>query len=129
MSKKSRKVVDSKKINEVLNQKGKEMLGEAFEGLNGVVTLGAIHNLDGFSSEKFVDNTIARLNEDPAYTFGKDNANVEKGKLLLSKYIDSLSKTLSKNGHKDKAKQLSNGWNDMEQDLDDLLDDIFGDIL
>ena len=61
MSKKSRKVVDKNKINEVLNSKGKEMLGEAFEGINGLVPLGAIHNMDGFSSQKRVDNT--QLNE------------------------------------------------------------------
>jgi|TARA_B100000287_G_scaffold216574_1_gene204352 flagellar biosynthesis/type III secretory pathway ATPase len=122
MSKKSRKVVDKNKINELLNQKGKDMLGEAFEGVGGVTTIKPIHNMDGAFSHK-------KLNEDPSYTFGKDNSNIEKGKLLLGKYIDGLTKTLSKNGHKDKAKQLSKGWNDMETDLDDLLDDIFGDIL
>ena len=55
MSKKSRKVIDSKKISEVLNAKEKEMLGEAFEGMGGVVTVKPIHNMDGaFTKNKFI---------------------------------------------------------------------------
>ena len=48
MSKKSRKVVDKNAINELLNEKGKDMLGEAFEGVGGVVPLGAINNMEVF---------------------------------------------------------------------------------
>ena len=51
MSKKSKKVVDTNKINELLNQKGKDMLGEAFEGMGGVVTMKPIHNMEGSFSQ------------------------------------------------------------------------------
>ena len=69
------------------------------------------------------------LKEDPAYTYGKDNANIEKGKLLLGKYIEKLAKTIKKQGHKDKAKQLVKGWDKLDGNLDDLLDNILGDLL
>ena len=43
--------LNEKKINEVLNQKGKELLGEAFEGVGGVVCTPAINKLEaGFGS-------------------------------------------------------------------------------
>ena len=37
--------LNEKKINDVLNQKGKELLGEAFEGVGGVVCTPAINKL------------------------------------------------------------------------------------
>ena len=114
MSKKSRKVVDSKKINEVLNQKGKEMLGEAFEGLNGVVTLGAIHNLDGFSSEKFVDNTKAINETLPA--LGKEWSNLEKAEKILGKAISDLSKSAGR-VDRDHQKTIEGLWNYVQSSM------------
>ncbi len=83
MSKKSRKVVDNKKINEVLNQKGKDMLGEAFEGVGGVVTIKPIHNMDGaFSQPKQqVNETL------PA--FPKEIKELEKSEIY---FLDSINK-------------------------------------
>ena len=66
------RVVDKNKINELLNQKGKDMLGEAFEGMQGVVPLGAIHNMEGsFSNQKQnINETLPAL--------GKEWTNLEK---------------------------------------------------
>ena len=90
MSKKSRKVVDNKKINEVLNQKGKDMLGEAFEGVGGVVTIKPIHNMDGsFSQPKQqVNETLPAL--------GKEYSNLEKAEKILYKAITDLAKGAGK---------------------------------
>ncbi len=65
----------------------KDILQEAFEGLNGVFPLGAIHNLDGFSNKKFVDNT--KLNETvPA--FPKEFKDFEKASVVYAKSIEKL---------------------------------------
>jgi len=88
MSKKSRKVVDKTKINELLNQKGQQMLGESFEGIGGIVPLDTIHNMDGaFSKPKQqVNETLPAL--------GKEWSNLEKAekiyKFLESKKIDTI---------------------------------------
>ena len=51
--------INEKKINELLNQKGKELLGEAFEGVGGVVCTPAINKLQsGFTSFKKTDDKI-----------------------------------------------------------------------
>ena len=114
MSKKSRKVVDSKKINEVLNQKGKDMLGEAFEGSNGVVTLGAIHNMDGFSSEKYVDNTKA-LNETlPA--LGKEWSKLDKACDILYKAVYDLAKGVGRIDKK-QQKEVEGLWKYTESNI------------
>lgn len=51
--------INEKKINEVLNQKGKELLGEAFEGVGGVVCTPAINKLEaGFASFRKTEDKI-----------------------------------------------------------------------
>ena len=103
MSKKSRKVVDKSKINELLNQKGKDMLGEAFEGIGGIVELGAIHNMDGFSSAKYVDNTKPLNETIPAV--GREWSNLEKAEKVYTKAVLDLGKAVGKQD-KDGAKDV-----------------------
>tara|TARA_B100000424_G_scaffold267307_1_gene259885 strand:- start:4699 stop:5073 length:375 start_codon:yes stop_codon:yes gene_type:complete len=104
MSKKSKKVVDKNKINEVLNNKGKEMLGEAFEGVGGVVPLGAIHNLDGsFSqSKQQVNETIPK--------FPKEYKEFEKVSVMYAKAIEKFIKALFKAGYKKEAVAIKNQY-------------------
>ena len=99
MSKKSRKVVDKNKINELLNQKGKDMLGEAFEGISGIAPLGAIHNMEGaFSSEKQpVNETIPAV--------GREWSNLEKAEKVYTKAVLDLGKAVGKQD-KDGAKDV-----------------------
>ena len=120
MSKKSRKVVDKSKINELLNSKGKEMLGEAFEGINGLVPLGAIHNMDGFSSQKRVDNT--QLNETlPA--FPKEYKEFEKASVMYAKSIDKFIKALAKAGYRDEAMSIKKQYAiKVDSDFENLID-------
>tara|TARA_Y100000004_G_scaffold128619_1_gene144896 strand:+ start:892 stop:1275 length:384 start_codon:yes stop_codon:yes gene_type:complete len=120
MSKKSRKVVDKSKINDVLNNKGKEMLGEAFEGINSVVSLGAIHNIDGFSSAKYVDNT--QLNETiPA--FPKEYKEFEKASVMYAKSIDKFIKALAKAGYRDEAMSIKKQYAiKVDSDFENLID-------
>ena len=119
MSKKSRKVVDKNKINEVLNSKGKEMLGEAFEGVGGVVTLKPIHNLDGsFSqSKQKVNETI------PA--FPKEYKDFEKASVLYAKSIDKFIKALAKAGYKDEAMSIKKQYAiKVDSDFENLIDNV-----
>tara|TARA_Y100001937_G_scaffold77649_1_gene105300 strand:+ start:622 stop:996 length:375 start_codon:yes stop_codon:yes gene_type:complete len=119
MSKKSRKVVDKNKINEVLNSKGKEMLGEAFEGVGGVVTLKPIHNLDGsFSQPKQkVNETI------PA--FPKEYKDFEKASVLYAKSIDKFIKALAKAGYKDEAMSIKKQYAiKVDSDFENLIDNV-----
>ena len=104
MSKKSRKVVDKSKINDVLNSKGKEMLGESFEGVGGVVTLKPIHNLDGsFSQPKQqVNETL------PA--FPKEYKDFEKASVYYAKSIEKFIKALFKAGYKKEAVAIKNEY-------------------
>tara|TARA_B100001123_G_C15246951_1_gene1001315 strand:+ start:1163 stop:1501 length:339 start_codon:yes stop_codon:yes gene_type:complete len=39
--------INPKKINEILDNKGKDLLGEAFEGMNAVVSMPAINKMYG----------------------------------------------------------------------------------
>ena len=71
----------------------KDLLKEAFEGVGGVVPLGAIHNLDGFSNKKFVDNTVVK--EGPAYEYEKMVKSIEKSENKQAKEVNNLVKTLS----------------------------------
>ena len=104
MSKKSRKVVDKSKINEVLNQKGKDMLGEAFEGVGGIVTMKPIHNMDGaFSSEKTVT-------EGPSYEYANYIKKIEKAENIHAKEVNNLVKLLQKKGLKKEATQLASNY-------------------
>ena len=119
MSKKSRKVVDKNKINEVLNSKGKEMLGEAFEGVGGVVTLKPIHNLDGsFSQPKQqVNETI------PA--FPKEYKDFEKASVLYAKSIDKFIKALAKAGYRDEAMSIKKQYAiKVDSDFENLIDNV-----
>ena len=103
MSKKSRKVVDKTAINEVLNQKGKDMLGEAFEGIGGVVPLGAINNMEGSYSKpkQTVNETLPAL--------GKEWTNLEKAEKILGKAISDLSKSAGK-VDRDHQKTIEGLW-------------------
>ena len=47
-----------KKIDEIVNNKGKELLGEAFEGMRAVAPLGAIHKIDTFSNKTPVNESV-----------------------------------------------------------------------
>tara|TARA_B100001094_G_C17832697_1_gene624017 strand:+ start:222 stop:596 length:375 start_codon:yes stop_codon:yes gene_type:complete len=117
MSKKSRKVVDKNKINDVLNQKGKDMLGEAFEGMGGIVTLKPIHNMDGaFSQPKQqVNETL------PA--FPKEYKDFEKASVLYAKSIDKIIKALAKAGHRDKAIAIKNQYAiKVDSDFENMID-------
>ena len=86
MSKKSRKVVDKNKINELLNQKGKDMLGEAFEGVGGVVPMGAINNMEGSYTKptQTINETLPAL--------GKEWSKLDKACDILYKAVDDLAK-------------------------------------
>ena len=110
MSKKSRKVIDKNKINEVLNQKGKDMLGEAFEGLGGVVTLQPIHNMEGsFSKPKqSINETVP--------TLAKEWTSVEKACDILYKSIDDLSKSAGKLD-RGAAKEIAGLWKYTENSI------------
>ena len=117
MSKKSRKVVDKNKINEVLNSKGKEMLGESFEGVGGVVTLKPIHNLDGsFSQPKQqVNETIPK--------FPKEYKEFEKASVMYSKSIDKFIKALAKAGYRDEAMSIKKQYAiKVDSDFENLID-------
>jgi len=52
MTKNIKDKFNTRKINDVLNKKGKDLLGEAFEGVGGVVPLGAIGTYTNHSSTK-----------------------------------------------------------------------------
>jgi len=110
MSKKSRKVVDKNKINELLNQKGKDMLGEAFEGMQGVVPLGAIHNMEGsFSNQKQnINETLPAL--------GKEWTNLEKAEKILGKAISDLSKGAGR-VDRDHQKTIEGLWNYVQSSI------------
>ena len=117
MSKKSRKVVDKSKINELLNDKGREMLGEAFEGMGGIVTLKPIHNMDGsFSQPKQqVNETL------PA--FPKEYKDFEKASVLYAKSIDKFIKALAKAGYKDEAMSIKKQYAiKVDSDFENLID-------
>ena len=47
-----------KKIDEIVNNKGKELLGEAFEGMNAIAPLGAINKIDTFSHKNPINETV-----------------------------------------------------------------------
>ena len=98
----------------------KDVLKEAFEGLNGVVPLGAIHNLDGFSNKKFVDNT--KLNETiPA--FPKEFKDFEKASVVYAKSIEKLIKALAKAGYKKEAVAIKNQYAvKVDSDFENLID-------
>tara|TARA_Y100001963_G_scaffold125031_1_gene176342 strand:+ start:220 stop:600 length:381 start_codon:yes stop_codon:yes gene_type:complete len=110
MSKKSRKVVDKSAINEVLNNKGKEMLGEAFEGINGVVPLGAIHNMEGsFSQQKqTVNETIPAL--------GKEWSKLDKACDILYKAVYDLAKGVGRIDKK-QQKEVEGLWKYTESNI------------
>ena len=46
-----------KKIDEIVNNKGKELLGEAFEGMNAIAPLTAINKIDTFSHKNPINET------------------------------------------------------------------------
>tara|TARA_B100000945_G_scaffold302321_1_gene285830 strand:- start:108 stop:488 length:381 start_codon:yes stop_codon:yes gene_type:complete len=103
MSKKSRKVVDKNAINELLNEKGKDMLGEAFEGVGGVVPLGAINNMEGSYSKptQTINETLPAL--------GKEWSNLEKAEKILGKAISDLSKSAGR-VDRDHQKTIEGLW-------------------
>tara|TARA_Y100000593_G_C4229670_1_gene296314 strand:- start:492 stop:794 length:303 start_codon:yes stop_codon:yes gene_type:complete len=76
-----------------------------------------------------VQKRYKKINEGPAYEYGKDNNNIERAKLQLDKAMNGLAKTLKKNGHSDKAKKLIKQFDYYAEECDDLLDDILGDLL
>jgi len=110
MSKKSRKVVDKTKINELLNQKGQQMLGESFEGIGGIVPLDTIHNMDGaFSKPKQqVNETLPAL--------GKEWSNLEKAEKILGKAISDLSKSAGR-VDRDHQKTIEGLWNYVQSSM------------
>ena len=81
-----------------------------------------------FKTESEIKGTKL-VKEGPAYEFGKENANIERAKILLDKAMDKMAKTLTKKGHKDKAKYLIQKWNKYDEMIDDCLDDTLGDLL
>ena len=46
-----------KKIDAIVNNKGKELLGEAFEGMNVMTSLGAVNKIDTFSHKNPINET------------------------------------------------------------------------
>jgi len=106
MSTKSKKVVNKGKISEVLKQKGKDMLGEAFEGVGGVVTMRPIHNLNG----AFTRGSVKSVNEGPAYEYAKHIKNIDKAWELTEKSVMGLVKDLKKKGFKDEAFKIEKNF-------------------
>tara|TARA_A100001391_G_scaffold15882_1_gene8970 strand:+ start:468 stop:794 length:327 start_codon:yes stop_codon:yes gene_type:complete len=100
----------------------KKILEEAFEGLGGVVPLGAIHNLDGFSNKKFVDNTVVK--EGPAYEYEKMVKSIEKSENKQAKEVNNLVKTLQKKGFKKEATNVANAYMKSMRAFNNELDDI-----
>ena len=126
MSKKSKKVVDKNKITDVLNQKGKDMLGEAFEGMGGIVTMKPIHNLDGafspFGSNKPV-------NEGPSYEYANHMKKIEKAENLQAKEVNNLVKLLQKKGLKKEATFLAGAYMKSVGEFDKYLKDLYSSIV
>ena len=109
MSKKSKKVINRNKITELLDSKEKEMLGEAFEGMGGIVPMKPIHNMDGaFTKGKAINETIP--------TLSKEWTSVEKACDVLYKAIDDLSKSA---GRLDRgaSKEISGLWKYTESSI------------
>jgi hypothetical protein len=52
MAKNVKDKFNTKKINDVLNKKGKDLLGEAFEGIGGIVPIGSIGAVTNHSSKR-----------------------------------------------------------------------------
>ena len=88
--------LNEKKINEVLNQKGKELLGEAFEGVGGVVCTPVINKLEaGFTSFKKEE----KLEEESYYDKVPIPANVNR---FLKRFVGAL-----KDGNLNRNKQIA----------------------
>jgi len=88
--------LNEKKINEVLNQKGKELLGEAFEGVGGVVCTPAINKLEaGFTSFKKEE----KLEEESYYDKVPIPAQVNR---FLKRFVGAL-----KDGNLNRNKQIA----------------------
>ena len=92
------------------------------ESLGGMVTLGAIHNLDGFSNKKFVDNTIVK--EGPAYEYEKMVKSIEKSENKQAKEVNNFVKTLHKKGFKKEATNVANAYMKSMRAFKNELDDI-----
>ena len=90
----------------------KDLLNEAFEGINGVVTLRPIHHLE---TKKSVNETI------PA--FPKEFKDFEKASVVYAKSIEKLIKALAKAGHKKEAVAIKNQYAiKVDSDFENLID-------
>jgi hypothetical protein len=125
MSTRSKKVVNKGKINEVLKQKGKEMLGEAFEGMGGVVTMKPIHNMDG----AFTKGSVKPVTEGPSYEYANYMKKIEKAENLQAKEVNNLVKLLQKKGLKKEATSLASAYMNSVKDFDEYLKDLYSSIV
>ena len=100
--------INPKKINEILDNKGKDLLGEAFEGMNAVVSTPVINKMYVITE---------KMNEGPAYEYAAEVKKIEKLKALHDKELGILIKKIAKQDKK-AAKELGRKYNNVDREYD-----------